>query len=246
MSKSKELKALVLPVKDQNEVFIKGEFEAFCITVEKWKALISGLEVTDEKQKDKMKMSRKARLELQKVRTSASKVKNELKKESIAYGKAVQQVYNFIEGEIKPMEKSLKENEDFVKIKEEKRIQAIEDDQSQAINQENLQEYISPNGHLDADEFDALFQLASKKKAKAEAEEKERINAVKIAEERLQKIKKLEKELEQKPEPIKQPEPIKHEGIEACFSTIRNLYENASDKKKEGVVTLLKKIIKWL
>ena len=53
------IEALVLSVEPQNEVFIKGEFEAFLDKIQEWKDNIEGLVVTDDTQTDKMKMSKK-------------------------------------------------------------------------------------------------------------------------------------------------------------------------------------------
>lgn len=175
MTKQKTIiEALVLQVEPMNEVFIKGEFEKFLEKVQEWKDEIEGLVVTDDTQTDKMKMSKKARLELRKVRTGAKKKKDELKQESLAYGKAVQSVYNTIESEIKPLEEALLANEKFVENKIQAKIDARKDERILIISTDGLTEYFDAEtlGRFDDDEFEVLYTSAKKKKEAAEAKEK--------------------------------------------------------------------------
>jgi hypothetical protein len=258
------IEALVLQVEPQNEIFIKGEFENFLEKVQEWKDEIEGLVVTDETQTDKMKMSKKARLELRKVRTGAKKKKEELKKESLAYGKAVQSVYNTIENEIKPLEEALSANENFVKNKIQAIIDGRRDERIIIISTDGLTGYFSPEtiGTFEEDEFEILYISAKKKKQAAEAKEKEQIAAVaevarlnKEAATRKAKIEALE--TENKEMKIQQREHIapnvpsfsvekKEDELETLFGFIREHYNIESDKKKAGIVTLLNKIITWL
>jgi hypothetical protein len=255
------IEALVLQVEPQNEVFIKGEFEAFLDKVQEWKDNIEGLVVTDDTQTDKMKMSKKARLELRKVRTSAKKKKEELKKESLAYGKAVQSVFNTIEAEIKPLEEALQANEDFVKNKIQAKIDARRDERMMIVEADGLNEYFSQLevlGTFDDDEFELLYVSAKNKKEASDAKEKEQQEALvevarlkKEAEERKVQIENLEKEnvvMKQNRVHVAPDVPSFQieDKLQPLFDAIRTHYQDASEKRKAGVVTLLNKILTWL
>tara|TARA_R110000796_G_scaffold101494_1_gene210182 strand:- start:1122 stop:1910 length:789 start_codon:yes stop_codon:yes gene_type:complete len=254
------IEALVLSVEPQNEVFIKGEFEAFLDKVQEWKDNIEGLVVTDDTQTDKMKMSKKARLELRKVRTSAKKKKEELKKESLAYGKAVQSVFNTIEAEIKPLEEALQANEDFVKNKIQAKIDARRDERMMIVEADGLNEYFTLEflGTFDDDEFELLYKSAKNKKEASDAKEKAQQEALvevarltKEAEVRKVKIEKLEKEnvvMKQNRVHITPDVPSFQieDKLQPLFDAIRTHYQDASEKRKAGVVTLLNKILRWL
>lgn len=209
---------------EQNSLYIKGEFENFKDQLQEWKEKAGGLVVTDESQTDLMKASKVARLALVKVRTSAKKKKDELKAEALAYNKAVQETYNFIESEIKGLEEHLKANECFVEIQEEKRLNAIAEPRAEAIRAEGLDRYLQPCSHLDDDVFEVLFQ-----KAKAQRDnDKELVEISKVAKERGIKAQDL-----------------KEHDLEELFARIKGGYE-ANPKKRKGIITLLNKIIAWI
>jgi hypothetical protein len=92
-----------------------------------WKEKALALVVTSVDQKEEMKQAREARLALVKVRTSADKIRKELKADALKYGNAVQGVYNLIEGMVKPLEEHLQKQEDFAKIQKEKEEKELRD-----------------------------------------------------------------------------------------------------------------------
>ena len=92
-------------------------YDQLTVWAEKAKTLV----VTDKSQTREMKMAREARLALKEIRVNANKTRLALKEDSTRYGKAVQSVYNLIEGLITPAEKHLETQEKFVEIQEEKR-----------------------------------------------------------------------------------------------------------------------------
>ena len=168
-------------------------FMPFITQAEEWKQKASELVVTDISQVTEMKLAREARLALKEIRINADKKRVELKEDSLKYGKAVQGVYNFIEGKIKPIEKYLEEQEKFVEIQESKRKAELK-----AIRQEKLNPYMMfvpyglDLGELSEEDFEkayngAKLQMEAKieaqrkaeedriAKEKAESEERERI-----------------------------------------------------------------------
>jgi len=78
--------------------------------------------VTGLGQPTAMKRSRELRLIFQKVRTDADKKREEMKRESLRYGNAVQGAYNLIRLLVEPIEEHLKAQEDFAVRLEEQRL----------------------------------------------------------------------------------------------------------------------------
>lgn len=128
-------------IQDQNEQFslvikesgleqdtaqmITGKFAPFIAQLTQWTDKAKEIVVTDESQVAEMRNARNTRLILKDIRVSADKVRKALKEDSIRYGKAVQGVYNMIEGLIAPTEEYLQKQEDFLKIKEQERKEAL-------------------------------------------------------------------------------------------------------------------------
>lgn len=173
-------------VEDTTKATLKERFLPFFEQAEKWKAIAESLVVTDESQTREMKMAREGRLALRAIRVEANNTRKALKEDSIRYGKAVQGVYNVIEYLIKPIEDHLKEQEDFVKIQEEKRLAVLRAERMDAL--EPYLEYIDAEA-LDTIETtpEHIFQaiMTNVKKAKADAiAAAERAEAERIAKEK--------------------------------------------------------------
>lgn len=110
------INGLALTTKDA----IQTAFLPFAQQFEEWKEKAGQIIVSDVSQIEEMKAAREARLALVKVRTGADKVRQELKAESLKYGKAVQEVYNKIEASITPIEQYLEAQEKFKEVVEAK------------------------------------------------------------------------------------------------------------------------------
>ena len=104
---------------------IQKRFQEFEDQIEAWKEKALTLQVTSADDVETMKQAREARLLLVKVRTGADKVRASLKADATAYNRMVQTVYNYIEEGIKPIEKHLQQQEDFIKIQQEKEREEI-------------------------------------------------------------------------------------------------------------------------
>lgn len=83
------------------------------------------ISVTSVEQKDEMAKAREIRLALQKVRTGANKIREDLKAESLKKGNAIQKVYNLLKDIIEPVETKLDQAEKFAEIAEAKRKEEI-------------------------------------------------------------------------------------------------------------------------
>lgn len=103
-------------VNDQSGIVIQSSFDVFLKQVETWKAVVKSIVVTSSSQKKEMKQARTTRLTLKDIRVAAKKRTAELKAEALKYNSAVQEAYNFIEDEIKPLEEYLFAQEKFAEI----------------------------------------------------------------------------------------------------------------------------------
>ena len=82
------------------------------------------IEVTSEEDTENMALARKTRLELRTKRIAIEKKHDELKADSLAYGKAVDLVQRVALEQIKPVEEHLKLQEQYAEVKQEERRQA--------------------------------------------------------------------------------------------------------------------------
>jgi colicin import membrane protein len=106
----------------QTDLIIRSSFEEIDAKLTEAEAFARAIVVQDEQDKPAMKKARETRLALRTLRTTADKVRKDLKADALEYGRKVQDVYNSIEARIKPLEAYLQEQEDYAKIREEARI----------------------------------------------------------------------------------------------------------------------------
>ena len=170
---------------------LKEKFIPFLEQAREWKQRASGLVVTDESQTREMKMAREARLALREIRINADKARKDLKADALAYGRAVQGVYNTIEKAIKPIEEHLLEQEQFVEIKRQKEREALHLEREQAINPymewlpDNFQLSLTntPWADVSEEKFNMLLSNALSAKEAHKAEQA-RLEAERIAREK--------------------------------------------------------------
>ena len=112
---------------------LRDKFTQLFDQAEIWKGKAEGLVVTDISQIREMQEARNARLALRDIRIQADKVRKHLKEDSLRYGRAVQGVYNVIDYLITPIERHLKEQEDFPAIQEAKRLDALQAERKKII-----------------------------------------------------------------------------------------------------------------
>lgn len=177
---------------------IQDKLLPFFEQANEWKEKAEGLVVTDADQKDLMKQAREARLALKNIRVEANKTRKALKEDSLRYGRAVQGVYNVIEYMIAPIEKHLQEQEDFVKIQEEKALAQLREDREKEV--ELVREYIPYGidfGPMNQADFDKLLNGAkAQQQAKFEADRK--AEADRLAEQEAARIERERVEKENK------------------------------------------------
>lgn len=197
MEQPAELLAIVTKeqLPDTTAQFLIEKFAPFLEQIAEWKEKALALVVTDESQAAEMQLAREGRLALRKVRTTADKLREELKAESLRYGRAVQGVYNVIEAGIVPIEKHLEDQEKFIERMEAKRRDELRIERQQLVA--GLHEYFPVNidlGYMTAEDFDrmyngAVLQQKAAAEAKAAAEEAAKVAAAKAEKERIAKEK---------------------------------------------------------
>ena len=175
---------------------INAEFLEFTTQLKEITDKAAELVVTDESQAGLMKSAKEARLILKNIRINADKKRKDLKEGSLKYCNAVQAVYNYIENEIKPLEKHLEAQEKFKEVQEEKRLNILRDERKQILSPLlGFYPSLLDLGILDQDEFNSIKAGAEyAKKAKEDQEAEAKIKALADQEEN----KRLEDELNAK------------------------------------------------
>lgn len=194
-------------VEQSTSEMLQEKFMPFYEQALEWKTKAEALVVTNESQKSEMKMAGVARKALKEIRINADKTRKDLKEDSLKYGKAVQSVYNLIEGLIKPIELHLEQQEKFVEIQEENRLMARLAERTEKLK--DYAEFVALNlevKYLSDAEFDTELQRAKERKefdakVKAEEEKQRREQELKAEQERQAQIAenaRLRKEAEQR------------------------------------------------
>jgi hypothetical protein len=175
---------------------INAEFLEFTTQLKEITDKAAELVVTDESQAGLMKQAKEARLILKNIRINADKKRKDLKEGSLKYGNAVQAVYNYIENEIKPLEKHLEAQEKFKEVQEEKRLNILRAERKEILSPLlGFYPALLDLGILDQDEFNSVKAGAEyAKKAKEDQEAEAKIKALADQEEN----KRLEDELNAK------------------------------------------------
>ncbi len=100
---------------------LTNQFKNFFEQAGKFEKKALKIVVTDESQTEIMSEARELRLAIRKVRLDTEDTRKELKKQSLAEGKAIDGMSNEIKGVIEPIEKHLYSQEKFAEIREEER-----------------------------------------------------------------------------------------------------------------------------
>lgn len=163
---------------------LKDEFLPIINSINEWEDKAMAIIVDNENQKQEMNLARTMRLELKDVRVRADKKRKELKEDSIREGKAIQEVYNYIEMRVKTLEEHLSEQENFAEIQRMKREATLHKERMDIMEPYFEFTPINANyGSMDQDDFDKL--LAGARLAKKDKEEQERIRIEKEEKEKV-------------------------------------------------------------
>lgn len=180
------------------EEAIRASFLPFYEQATEWKEKALAVVVTDINQVELMQQAREARLILKDLRVSADKKRKELKEDSLAYGRAVQGVYNFIEDLIKPIEKHLQAQEDFVTIQETRIREELRE--SRNLELQPFAEFvpvgIDLGNYTETEYQNLLYNCRVLEKNKKDREAEEKAAAEKAAQERAEAEEAQRKENE--------------------------------------------------
>ena len=113
------------PIAEASRVELLKSFGGFALTARTWLERAKTVNVTDATQVREMSIAREIRLGLKQTRVAANKLKDGLKAETLAYGRAVDSLFNELASRIEPVEEQLQKAEDFAKLAEEKRVKEL-------------------------------------------------------------------------------------------------------------------------
>lgn len=149
-------------------------FEDVFLQVDKWTAAAKDIVVTDESQTHLMAAAKDLRLQVKEKRLAVESQRKSLKEASLRKGKAIDGVANIIKGLIEPLERHLKEQEDFVKVKREAEEVARRLKAEEALR---LQEEREQKEREEAEEAEWKRIAEENERLKAEAEKREKAHA---------------------------------------------------------------------
>lgn len=180
---------------------LKKNFLPFLEQAREWKSRAKGLVVTDAGQTREMKMAREARLALREIRVNADKARKALKADALAYGRAVQGVYNTIEAAIKPIEEYLMEQEQFIEIQAKKERERLDAERAAEIRPwvefgGDLTFSDTPYGNMTPEAWAKYLQAAKDAKDAHEKAEAERIAKEKAEAEERERLRKENERLQ--------------------------------------------------
>ena len=128
--------------------------------------------VSDESDTENMALARTTRLALRSQRIAIEKKHDELKADSLAYGKAVDLVQRVALEQIKPVEEHLQLQEKFAEVQQEKRRQERINERTAKLAQYVDDVSVYNYGDMGDDAFALLIDQVRDAKEKREAEEK--------------------------------------------------------------------------
>jgi len=219
------------PVSEEVAKSLKSEFLPFYEQAQGWQDKAMKIIITDPDQTELMQQAREARLDLKRIRVETEHLRKQKKEGIVREGKAIDGLANIIKFLIVPIEEHLQEQEDFVKVQEEKRKAEL-----LTTRTAELSPFVEDTSYYSLGEMpeetyaELLKNSKGAQQAKLEAErkvEEDRITAEKaLAEDRIRiekENRKLKKDLkqttavlEQKEEEEVKAEEVKKEEIEAA------------------------------
>ncbi len=216
MQESLALEARKEHIPESEALALQNSFLPFFQQAEAMKEQALSINVTSVDQVEDIKKAREWRLTLKNIRVDCEKVRKGLKEESLRKGKAIDGMANVIKYLIAPIEEHLDNQEKFLQIQEQKRIEELRRKRTEELVQYQVDGNNFPMlGAMPEEQWQLLLTgvktqyetaLAAAKKAEAdriereknESAERERIKAEnearRIENEKLQKKLAIEKQ----------------------------------------------------
>lgn len=203
---------------------ILERFQDYETIAKEWEIKAKQIVVTDDSQTTEMAMAKEARKKFSQMRIDIEKARKEMKEQSLRKGQAIDAVARFLKGLVEPIEQYLREQEDFVKIKEAKRIA------EEKAEQERLAE----------------IQRLVEEKARREEQERIKKENEELKKKALEQEEVLRKEREEKEKAMKEKEAELEESRLKALKERQVLEERAMEEKKakEKAEQELKSMIK--
>lgn len=162
-------------------------FKDYFDIASEWETKAKAIVVTSETQKEDMAKAKEGRLILKEKRVAVERVRKSLKEESLREGKAIDGIANVLKAVIVPIENYLEQQERFVEIQEEKKLEAkrLEIERRMAEEEKLAQEKAAQEQERARQEYEKLKQetaefaerVAVERRARDEAMAKERAKA---------------------------------------------------------------------
>jgi hypothetical protein len=243
-----QAQGILANVEESNALYIQEKFDSYLKTLEEYKTIAFEHIVTDENDKEGMEEAKKSRLLIMKIRTNADKTRQELKKDALAYGSAVQGIYNLIEEQTKPIEEHLRNQELFAERAQQAREEALRIEREKLL--EPYLEFMVHGVHygkISEAEWKLLYNGAIKameddiaqKKAEAERIEAERIAKEKADAEAKAEAERIRAENEKLKAELDAKKQVEAEAIAKAEAEAKLLSEGEDFPKIEWVVRQL-------
>lgn len=241
------LKTKEIGIEQETAISLQKTFMPFFQQAEEWKEKAMSINITDENQVQEMQLARESRIALKNIRVEVEKKRKELKEESLRKGKAIDGMANVIKFLVKPIEEHLQKQEDFIKIRKEKKKQERLNKRIALLAPYNVDTEYVDIVNMDDNKFDIFLNNektrydAAKKaerkaeeeriaREKAEAEERERIR---IENEKLRKeAEEREKQLEKERKEREKIEAENQKKIEAEQAKRKKIEDELKAKKE--------------
>lgn len=165
-------------------VALKEALLPYFVQAQEWLEIAKTLQVTDVSQVDIMKKAKDTRKALRDIRIALEARRKELKEESLRKGKAIDGVANVLKGLISPIEEYLEEQENFVKIQQEKEKARIISERTEILVAIGVNVSLYKVYEMTQEDFD---ELVSKEKTAKELREKAEAEAIAQQEEQKRK-----------------------------------------------------------
>lgn len=227
-------------IEEPDAVALHNAFAPFFNEAEQWRRKAEAITVTSADDKRQMSEARQTRLALKEIRVNVEKARKKLKEESLRKGKAIDGMANVIKFLIVPLEEHLQQQEDFVKIQEEKKKQARKEERERELAALDADPTFYNLAEMSESDYAKLLestQLAhSQRKEAEERAERERIEREKAEAEERERIRleneRLKKEAEERQAAL-DAERKERERVEAEMRAKRAAEEMARREQEE-------------
>lgn len=237
---------------DEKAKYLIAQFEEFQFIASEWNAKAKSIVVVDEAQTDLMAEARKGRLFLKSKRVEVEKTRKHLKESCLKEGQAIDGIAKKLKLMIEPIENHLLNQENYIKIKEEKRIEGRYQERLFGIGA--ICPDVDPSVYdirgMSDDGFNALIdtltETARLKAGEVDRLEKERIAKEKAETEERERVRveneKLRKEAVAREKELAEARRLEDEAT-AKLEAERKKTEEAERREKETTATQAKTVL---